>query len=159
MENWIIQCITTTSFHVMINGNVGTLFTPEGGIREGDPLSPYIFIVCVEYLERLINYLVNQIKSGIGTKIDKDSHNIPYLMFADDCFIFCRVTKKAARMIKQVLDHYWSISGQLINYHKSEVQFSRNVRTFDKKKIAQILQVTPIGNINKYLGCINVDVP
>lgn len=64
-------------------------------------------------------------------------------MFTDDCIIFCGVTKTAARTIKQTLHHYCSVSGQLINYHKSEVQFSRNVSTINKKRTVQILQVTP----------------
>lgn len=80
-------------------------------------------------------------------------------MFVDDCIIFYKATKRAAWTIKQFLDHYCSILGQFISYHKSKVQFLRNVSTIDKKEVVQILQVTPIRNIEKFLGCSNIDSP
>lgn len=142
-----MQCIATMSCHLMVSGKVGIPFTPEREIRRGDLLSPYNFMICVEYLGILINYLANQKKFGIGIKIGKDSPSIPYLMFIDDCVIFCSITKKEATMIKRVLDHYCLVSGQLMNYFKSKVQFLRNIRTFDKKEMAKIFQVTPTCNI------------
>lgn len=70
---------------------------------------------------------------------------------------FCRATEKTARTMRQALDYYCAVSSQLINYRKLKFNFSRNVTTMDKKEINQILQVTPTGNIDKYLGCPNID--
>lgn len=121
---------------------------PSKGESEREAHCPFIFfIVCAEYLGQLVIYLANQRKTGVGIKISKDDPNISYLMFANDCIIFCRSTKKTARTIKQALDHYCSLPGQLINYHKSKVQFSGNVSSINKKEIVQILQVTHSCNI------------
>lgn len=61
-------------------------------------------------------------------------------MFVDDCLIFCRATKRVARLVKDIL-HYSKVSGQLINHHKSKVQFSASVRTSIRKELAEILNI------------------
>jgi len=56
---WVMQCITTTSFSVRFNGEHLHYFHPTGGLQQGDPLSPYIFILPVNVLSSLINQFVN----------------------------------------------------------------------------------------------------
>lgn len=50
----IMACISTTSMSVLWNGEEGPIFSPSRGIRQGDPLSPYIFVLCMERLSHLI---------------------------------------------------------------------------------------------------------
>lgn len=71
--------------------------------------------------------MANTLKTEIGIKVAKDDPTIPYFMFADDCLIFCIVNGKAARHVKMVLDNYCKVFGQLINFHKSSVQFSNEI--------------------------------
>lgn len=80
-------------------------------------------------------------------------------MFGDDCIIFCKATKKATREIKYVLDHYCKVSSQLINYHKSIVQFSIYVEKCGKTNIADILQIQTTTAIGSYVGCPNIYQP
>lgn len=54
MDCYLWQCITTTTIKVIANGKMGPTFNMERGIRQGDPLSPYIFVICTEYLGRNI---------------------------------------------------------------------------------------------------------
>src|ERR1044072_3960310 len=69
-ENWvnlIMECITTVSFSIMLNGSPQTPFTPHRGLRQGDPLSPYLFILFGEVLTAMINKAI----------IDSSLHRIP----------------------------------------------------------------------------------
>lgn len=61
--NWIWQCISTVDFKVIINIRKGASFALERGIRQGDPLSPYRFIVCTEYLGKYINFMAKSTKT------------------------------------------------------------------------------------------------
>lgn len=67
--------------------------------------------------------MTNQPKLGIGIELNKNTPKILFLMFTDGCIIFCRTTKRAARNIRQTLDYYYTVSGQLINYQTSCLLF------------------------------------
>lgn len=60
MIKLILSCITTSQISVLWNGEITTAFTPSRGIRQGDPLSPYIFVPCMERLSELINQRVHE---------------------------------------------------------------------------------------------------
>lgn len=72
---------------------------------------------------------------------------------SDDCLILCKGTKQAARNIKHILERYCKILGQLVNYHKSKILFSKGIENSTKKNIIDILQIT--SSIGTYLGCSN----
>lgn len=66
---------------VLVNSIPGDPFRLKSGIRQGDPVSPYIFIICVEYLGRYINYISNIENFGICNRVAKNGPTIHYLMF------------------------------------------------------------------------------
>lgn len=74
-----------------------------------------------------------QKKFGIGIKLKKDCLNISYLMFTDNYFIFCKVTKTAARNVRNILDHYYKVSCQSVNLKKLKIQFSTGVNNAEKR--------------------------
>lgn len=85
--NWITECVTTASFSILVNRIPGEYFRPEREIRQGDHISPYIFIICSEYLRRYKHYKATIPKTGIGIKTTKNGPLVRYPMFADDCII------------------------------------------------------------------------
>ena len=95
----IEQCISTASFSVLINGGPLGNFHAQRGLRQGDPLSPALFVICTEILSRLIHReaLLGNLK---GIKISRSCEPISLLMFADNLLIFARASKKDATAIK-----------------------------------------------------------
>lgn len=85
--NLIMSCITSSSLTIKWNSEKLEPFSPNRGIRQGDPMSPYLFVLCMEKLVLLIQEKV-QDKKWLPVKIAKDSPVISHLFFADDCLLF-----------------------------------------------------------------------
>ncbi|XP_026399135.1 uncharacterized protein LOC113294986 [Papaver somniferum] len=91
--NLIIQCVTTTSINVLINGSPCDQFVPTRGIRQGYPLSPYLFILAMKYLSRSL-LAVEMKKDLTGIKVSRKAPPITHLLFADDILIFGQANMK-----------------------------------------------------------------
>lgn len=85
-------------------------FKPSRGIRQGDPLSPYLFILCMEYLGALIEKECIA-KKWVPMKASKDNVAFSHLFFADDLMLFAKVSKEGCEAIKDVLDVFCAESG------------------------------------------------
>jgi len=66
---WIRECVTTVSYSMLINHAPNGLFEPSRGLRQGDPLSPYLFILCMNVFSITIGKAANAPKSGIGVRL------------------------------------------------------------------------------------------
>jgi len=93
--------------------NLMTFFIPTIGIRQGDPLSPYLFILCMEALNHMLTKEANSPKSGVEVKICLASGKISCLLFADDCLLFCKTNLESCGKLKCMLDFFCSNLGQL----------------------------------------------
>jgi hypothetical protein len=118
LVNTIMNCVTTVSFSVLVNGIPSPSFKPHRGIRQGAPLSPYLFILCADILSSLISQLQtdNKIK---GIAIATNAPRITHLFFADDSILFCRAKPEEATHLLNTLMEYQRVSGQQINLRKS----------------------------------------
>lgn len=87
--NWIMECISTVSYSVNINGEKKGYIKPTRGIRQGDPLSPYLFLICVEGFSSLLKLAKDRHKIS-GMKIAKEGPCLTHLFFADDSLISCK---------------------------------------------------------------------
>ncbi|KAK6122599.1 hypothetical protein DH2020_043656 [Rehmannia glutinosa] len=150
--NLIYDCISSARFTFKINGGVyGSVF-PSRGIRPGCPLSPYLFLFCIEGLSAwLQQHECSKIIRGIS--VARGAPKISHLLFADDSIIFSKASLVDAHAIKYVLDHYAMASGQQINFAKSLVTFSPNVDSLTKEAICSTLGLSYSSSLfQKYLG-------
>jgi hypothetical protein len=149
--NTIIRCVTTVQFSILINGCRSPTFTPQRGLRQGDPLSLYLFIICADVLSGLLSQAHHR-KLIHGVKITPRAPEITHLLFADDNLFFCRATKDEARTIKETIEVYQAASGQLVNMDKSELMFSKRVPVDNKTEISQILPMKQVDHFSNHLG-------
>ncbi|XP_026441788.1 uncharacterized protein LOC113340957 [Papaver somniferum] len=126
-------------------------FLSVHGIRRGDCLSPYIFILCMEALSRLfIN--VEKEKLFQGFKFNKNSPSISHLFFADDCMLFCKASITYAKNILKVINVFAKASGQAINLEKSGFVTSSKIHHRHVKLLSKALHMKFLCNSEKYLG-------
>ncbi len=103
--NWILECVSTVSFSVLVNGGTTNHFYPTRGIRQGDPLSPYLFILCQEVLSRLIEKecLAGSLK---GVKMNLAGPAFTHVMYVDDLMFFAKASSQEVQILDGCLEQY-----------------------------------------------------
>ena len=130
--------------------NIGEIF-PSRGLRQGDPISPYIFILCMEFLNTLINL---KCEEGRWKKV-KASRSGPgfwHTFFADDLLLFARTDESNIAAIVDVLDEFCQLTGLKISKAKSKILFSPNVAAEKRREIVNQIGIGETHNLGKYLG-------
>lgn len=151
------ECITTTSFSVLVNNILGDKFSPSRGIRQGGPLSPYIFILCAKILARQLQTALEDKQSGIGIQACRGAENIPFLTFADDTMIFAKATNNSCGLVKNIISKYYNMLGQKVNFQKSTFQCSKNISANTISNLQTILEIKAVKRLDKYLGCLIIN--
>lgn len=118
----ILKCITSASFSILINGEKKGHFKASRGLRQGDPLSPYLFLLIAEGLSHLISK-ANRDSRLSGLRCI-NGPTISHLLFADDSLIFCKADERELMSMKNLLKEYELASGESINLSKSAILFS-----------------------------------
>ncbi|XP_013674098.1 uncharacterized protein LOC106378528 [Brassica napus] len=149
--DWVMSCIRSVSYTVLMNGEEFGHITPERGIRQGDPLSPFLFILCAEALVHVMNRAEQQ---GLitGMKLTRNCPSVQHLLFADDSLFLCRARLSECTEFLRCLKLYEDSSGQVINFQKSAVTFGAAVDPVMKRLIAELLHIDNEGGDGKYLG-------
>ena len=146
------QCISTVSFSILLNGSPCNPFTHSRGLRQGDRLSPFLFIIGAEILSWLLVGKEREM-SMYGIKIGRSVPPISHLMFADECFyLFWRANLEEIEHIKQCLCTYEVWSCQMVSKQKSGIVFSNNVSRLIKLNIMQSLAMSELNSDISYLG-------
>ena len=148
--NRINAMISTPVISILLNGTPNQTFNPTRGLRQGDPLSPFLFIIVAEGLGR---YIKNEAQESRIRDLGIWGNDlaITHQQFVDDIMLFCQVSLREARGIKEIMNTFMEASGSQINNQKSCTFFSNtqgNVKTY----LARIMGFS-IGNLpTKYLG-------
>ncbi|XP_019099652.1 PREDICTED: uncharacterized protein LOC109132483 [Camelina sativa] len=137
---WVMASVRSVSYSVLING------TPYG-----DPLSPYLFILCADIMSHLIK---KRVCSGDirGIRIGNGVPPITHLQFADDSLFFCQANARNCKAIKEAFEVYEYYSGQQINTSKSLITFGSRVNGQLQNRLKKILAIPNNGGGGKYLG-------
>ena len=112
-DRWIaliMMCVTSVTFSVLINGEPKGSITPSRGLRQGDQISPYLFLLCGEGLSAMIK---KKEREGLirGVAATSQAPRISHLFFADDSIIFCRATVAECEQVAKVLKVFEEESG------------------------------------------------
>jgi hypothetical protein len=147
----IMKLVTSVSFSVQLNGDCLESFVPTRGIRQGDPISPYLFLLAAEGLSCLLKSR-NQSSALNGIRVAPSAPTISHLPFADDSMLFFKADGASARAVKDVLSIYCQASGQQINMEKSSIHFAKGCDQSLREEIKDILEVQTETLKEKYLG-------
>lgn len=153
-ESWVnivMNLVSIVNFSVLFNGKRLEGFKPTRGIRQGDPISPYLFLLAAEGLSCLLKSR-RQSSNMEGLQVSSSAPKVNHLLFADDSLLFLKANSEGAEEVNQVLDIYCRASGQRVNHAKSTIFFSKGVPDSVRNVIMLALNV-PNETLNeKYLG-------
>jgi hypothetical protein len=143
--------ISASSNTILWNGSKTEAFSPARGLRQGDPLSPYLFVLCMERLGAMIS---KSVRDGTWKpmQICKDGTKLSHLFFADDVLLFTKATVTQAQVVKEVLDQFCSMSGLKVSFEKSKFCTSTGVCRQLRDRISGSSQIQATNRFNKYLG-------
>jgi hypothetical protein len=146
----IMKCVTSVRFTIRANGEMLPYFTPTRGLRQGDSLSPYLFLICGEGFTTLLNSFGNYVDRGI--RVTPRSPWINHLLFADDSLIFLKANEQSANRLSEILRIYEECSGQCVNREKSSIYFSPNTPLSIRQHLKGLLGITVEAFSERYLG-------
>ena len=146
-RKWILFCISIVRFSILINGSPKDFFGSSRGLRQGDPLSPLLFVIVMEALSRLLDgaVLAGHISGfTVGTRSNTPLM-VTHLLFADDTLIFCDASASQVEYLQEILASFEAVSGLHINLAKS--------------KLVPVGEVTNMGELVALLGCSMSSLP
>lgn len=131
---FIMMCVKTVKYSILLNGSPHQSFLPSRGLRQGDPLSPYLFILCSEVLGNILD--IAKVKGHIsGFPFARETLSINHLFFVDDSLLFCKANVLECSRLFRYLKMYEAASRQRLNLDKTSMVFSSNTAVDVKEAI------------------------
>ncbi|CAA7048639.1 unnamed protein product [Microthlaspi erraticum] len=149
--NWIMRCVVGPSMHVLWNGEKTAPITPLRGLRQGDPLSPYLFVLCLERLCHLIDCSITK-GEWKPIRLSRGGPQLSHICFADYLILFAEASVGQIRVIRRVLETFCIASGQKVSLDKSKIFFSENVSRNMERLITDESGIKATREVGKYLG-------
>uniref|UniRef100_A0A803PKP8 Reverse transcriptase domain-containing protein n=1 Tax=Cannabis sativa TaxID=3483 RepID=A0A803PKP8_CANSA len=153
-EKWvriISSCLSSVEYTVVSGSHEVGPIVPSRGLRQGDPISPYLFLVCAEGFSALIRKYEER-RWIHGCKVANRAPVVSHMLFADGSYLYCKANDSDVQKVQQLLQIFEEASGQKVNFTKSSAFFSTNTSHQDKTHICQVLGIVEAGEDSKYLG-------
>ncbi|MDV3200005.1 MAG: reverse transcriptase domain-containing protein, partial [Candidatus Phytoplasma australasiaticum] len=147
----IMACVESPRMRVLWNGKQLDQIVPSRGIRQGDSISPYLFVLCMERLSHIIKEEVSKGKWK-GIRLSRYGPLLTHLFFADDLVLFSEASQEQITIISHCLERFSRASGQKVSLRKSQIFFSKNVNREVAKRIIDTTGIPETMNLGKYLG-------
>lgn len=134
---WVMALVTSSSFSILVNGSPSEVFSPSRGLRQGDPLFPFLFILMMEALGRSIKQAkaVGKIK---GLLLSENGQALTHQQLVDDTMLQGIPIFKEATTYKQILNAFAMAIGMEVNLSKSKIFFF-NTNLAVQRNISRIL--------------------
>ncbi|XP_019457528.1 PREDICTED: uncharacterized protein LOC109357927 [Lupinus angustifolius] len=118
-RNWIKSCLQSNSVSILVNGSPTSEFNMVRGLRQGDPIAPFLFLIVVEGLVGIMRSAVAK-RLFKGYEVGKDKVFISHLQYADDTLLIGAKSADNIMVLKSILKCFELVSGLRINFHKSQ---------------------------------------
>ena len=121
--SWMKWCVSTTSFSILVNGSPVGFFRNLRALRQGDPLSPYLFVIGMEAFSRLLKRAVqgNCLSGSRIAEMGGVEMSIFHFLYADDTLLFCEANKDQLKFMSWILMWFEVLSSMRIKLNKSEI--------------------------------------
>ncbi|XP_062103945.1 uncharacterized protein LOC133815075 [Humulus lupulus] len=146
---WVMTCVRSASYSLVLNGIIQGKFKRKKGLRQGNPMSPLLFVLIMEYLTRSFQFAALNCPFRYHPMCK--SLKLINLCFADDLLVFCKGSLQAVRSVKAVLEDFASVSSLSINTGKSQIFFG-GVPSIERSRIALDINLSEGSFPLKYLG-------
>ena len=153
-EKWVslvLECISIVSYLILVNRESRGDIRPSRGLRQGDPLSLYLFLLCTKGVNRMLQKAAPD-DCIRGFSLCKKGPKISHLFFADNSQLFCRASLLDLQVIQNILSLYEKALGQKLYWEKTIIFFSKAVSEDTKTQISNYLEVPEAKAYEKYIG-------
>lgn len=151
MVKVIEQCMSSVQTNVLWNGVRTSFFSPQRGIRQGDPVSPYLFVLCIAKLSHFISQAVEE-GGWKALRAGRRGPLVSHLMFVDDLVLFGEAFERQMDCVLSILYKLCAISGQQVSAEKTSILFSNNVRASLRCQLVEMSGFRETNSLGKYLG-------
>ncbi|KAK2645897.1 hypothetical protein Ddye_021092 [Dipteronia dyeriana] len=147
----MMNYVSSASFSFLINGEVCSKLKQPRGLSQGNPLSLYLFLLCVEGLSCVLNLVVSNGDLN-GFRYTRNGLKISHLFFTDDSLIFSKAIDRDYATIRMMFDAYALALNQVINFDKPAVFVSRLIFRGKGLRLAGIMRIQLVKCHERYLG-------
>ncbi|GLT41649.1 hypothetical protein SLA2020_156960 [Shorea laevis] len=151
LVNLIMFSVTYVQLSVLWNGEPLPYFSPQRGLRQGDPLSPYLFILVMEKMAQMIQRRVAA-KVWKPFTLSRGGISLSHLFYANDLMLFAHASRAQLDVIMDCLDQFSKSLGLVLNLQKSKLFLSPNVHSAMANALSAKCSIPLTTNLGTYLG-------